>query len=196
MDWTTSPSGGVERKRVYLSGEAESGQVSSLVRYLPGATFQQHEHPKGEEIFVLEGTFSDHTVDCQAPGYLLNPEGFKHAPWSTNGCLIFVRLQQYRGTRRVVLNSNEIDSTDGVTVLHEEGRRRTLLATFVEGRKMRQVYPGGVEGFVLKGQLRAESFQLKALDWFRFPPGASVTFDSGGCQVYLQENVVEQLWMS
>ncbi len=37
MEYTPSPSGLVERKRFFLGGEAESGQVTSIVRYLPGA---------------------------------------------------------------------------------------------------------------------------------------------------------------
>ena len=64
MDWTPSPAGNVLRKRLHLVGEVESGQVTSIVRYLPGSSFPEHGHPEGEEIFVLEGTFSDHVGDA------------------------------------------------------------------------------------------------------------------------------------
>lgn len=192
-NWTLSPSGGVERKRFYRDGGAESGQVSSLVRYLPGARFPQHEHPSGEEIFVLEGTFSDHTVDCRAPGYLLNPEGFTHAPWSENGCLIFVRLQQYTGSSHVVVTANDIHEDAERTVLHEEGNRLTSLVSLGEGQFLQGSYPGGLEGVVIDGQLRVNSHHLKSLDWFRFPPGARVNIASLGCRIYLQENAVKVL---
>ena len=33
------------RKRVHLVGAAEAGQVTSIVRYEPGATFPPHDHP-------------------------------------------------------------------------------------------------------------------------------------------------------
>ncbi len=62
MGWLSSPSVGVERKP--LAGEnKESGHVTSVVRYKPGASFKRHEHPLGEEIVVLEGSFSDETGD-------------------------------------------------------------------------------------------------------------------------------------
>ena len=96
MDWTPSPSGTVWRKRVHLVGPPESGQVTSVVRYLPDSSFPTHDHPEGEEIFVLKGVFSDEHGDWPAGTYLLNPEGFRHAPYSEEGCLLFVR-RLYRG---------------------------------------------------------------------------------------------------
>jgi hypothetical protein len=64
MAWTPSPAGHVLRKRVHLVGGSESGQVTSVVQYLPGAKFPEHPHPEGEEIFVLSGTFSDQSGDA------------------------------------------------------------------------------------------------------------------------------------
>jgi len=37
----------------------ETGITTSVVRYEAGATFSEHIHPRGEEIFVLEGEFAD-----------------------------------------------------------------------------------------------------------------------------------------
>ena len=80
MEWVSSPSGSVWRKRVHLVGPPESGQVTSVVRYEPTSRFPAHDHPEGEEILVLDGVFSDEHGDW--PGtYLLNPEGFRHAPF-------------------------------------------------------------------------------------------------------------------
>ena len=100
QDWTASPSGTVFRKRVHRVGPEEAGQVTSIVRYAPGAQFPAHDHPDGEEILVLEGTFSDEHGDWPAGTYLLNPEGFRHAPFSKEGCLLFVKLRQFGGTTR------------------------------------------------------------------------------------------------
>lgn len=77
MKWQTSPSGTVWRKRLHLVGSAEAGQVTSMVRYEPNSTFPAHDRPEGEEILVLEGTFSDEHGDWHAGTYLLNPEGFR-----------------------------------------------------------------------------------------------------------------------
>ena len=100
MEWSASPSGTVWRRRVHRVGPAESGQVTSVVRYEPGASFPSHDHPDGEEILVLDGVFSDEHGNWPRGTYLLNPEGFRHAPFSGEGCLIFVKLRQYPGTDR------------------------------------------------------------------------------------------------
>ncbi|MBW2396116.1 MAG: cupin domain-containing protein [Deltaproteobacteria bacterium] len=85
MEWQASPSGTVWRKRLHRVGGAETGQVTSVVRYEAGASFPEHDHPDGEEIFVLEGIFSDEHGDWPAGTHLLNPEGFHHAPFSRDG---------------------------------------------------------------------------------------------------------------
>ena len=75
MEWRSSPARGVWRKRLELVGEAEAGRVTSVVRFDPGARFPDHDHPGGEEMFVLDGVFSDETGNYPAGSYLLNPEG-------------------------------------------------------------------------------------------------------------------------
>jgi len=60
--WVTSPADGVSR--MPLEREAlESGHTTSLVIFDPVDSFPPHEHPMGEEIFVLEGVFSDENGD-------------------------------------------------------------------------------------------------------------------------------------
>src|SRR5690348_18389476 len=78
MAWNASPSSTVWRKRLHLVGPAESGQVTSVVRYQERSQFPPHPHPDGEEILVLAGVFSDEHGDWPAGSYLLNPEGFRH----------------------------------------------------------------------------------------------------------------------
>src|SRR5213079_1830571 len=110
MEWAPSPSGSVWRKRVHLVGPAESGQVTSVVRYEPHSMFPAHDHPDGEEILVLEGVFSDEHGDWPAGTYLLNPEGFRHTPFSEPGCILFVKLRQFAGRQRhhVIVDTNNL----------------------------------------------------------------------------------------
>ena len=100
LAWTKSPSGTVWRKRVHLVGPPEAGQVTSVVRYDADSRFASHAHADGEEILVLSGVFSDEHGDYPAGSYLLNPEGFQHAPHSKEGCELFVKLRQYPGRKR------------------------------------------------------------------------------------------------
>lgn len=58
MPWVASPAKGVWRKPLERE-DVESGHTTSVVRYDAGSHFSTHPHPMGEEIFVLEGVFSD-----------------------------------------------------------------------------------------------------------------------------------------
>jgi len=58
QEWVPSPMAGVWRKPLARE-DVESGHATSIVRYDPGSQFRAHDHPKGEEILVLEGVFSD-----------------------------------------------------------------------------------------------------------------------------------------
>jgi anti-sigma factor ChrR (cupin superfamily) len=77
MEWQTSASGTVWRKRLPGVGSAAAGQGTSMVRSEPNSPFPAHDRPEGEEILVLAGTFSDEPGDWHAGTYWLNPEGFR-----------------------------------------------------------------------------------------------------------------------
>lgn len=92
LPWISSPEAGVARRMLDRLG-GEVAKATSIVRYQPGSRFQAHTHEFGEEIFVLEGTFSDETVDYPAGTYLMSPPGSSHAPFSESGCTLFVKLR-------------------------------------------------------------------------------------------------------
>jgi len=89
----SSPAGGVNRILLEREG-APSGRTTSIVEYTAGAAFQSHSHPLGEEIFVLEGVFSDENGDYPAGTYIRIPPGKSHTPFCKKGCKIFVKLNQ------------------------------------------------------------------------------------------------------
>ena len=68
-----------------------SNENVALVRWAPGTKFTPHQHWGGEEIFVLEGTFQDEHGDYPAGSWLRSPHLSTHAPWSDEGCLIYVK---------------------------------------------------------------------------------------------------------
>jgi len=101
-DWVPSPMTGVHRYLLDRVG-GEIARATSLVRYAAGSRFSRHEHGGGEEILVLEGVFSDERGDHPAGTYLRNPPGSGHAPFSLEGCTLFVKLWQFaRGDLRTV----------------------------------------------------------------------------------------------
>ncbi len=198
MAWTASPSGTVWRKRLHLYGPAESGQVTSVVRYQPDSRFPEHGHPEGEEILVLDGVFSDQAGDWPAGSYLLNPESFRHAPFSREGCVLFVKLRQYPGAERrhVARDAREMGweqtATPGVrikTLYAEDGYPETVRIVALDpgAEAPRQTYPGGAELFTLEGELTDESGRYAAGWWLRLPPGSAHRPASGpGCRYYLK----------
>lgn len=64
----------------------------ALVRWAPGTKFQPHTHWGGEEIFVLEGVFSDEHGDYPAGTWIRSPHMSVHNPYSDPGCLIYVKV--------------------------------------------------------------------------------------------------------
>jgi len=198
MQWTPSPSAGVWRKRVHRVGPAESGQVTSVVRYDANSSFPVHEHPEGEEILVLEGVFTDERGDWPVGSFLLNPEGFRHAPSSRDGCVIFVKLRQYpgRNRRQVAIDSTALDwnlgESAGIEVkplYSQSGFDDVMqLERWTAGfGPVRREYPGGVELFVLAGEISDEAGRYSAGDWLRLPAGGSHRLQSTqGCTVYVK----------
>ena len=198
MAWAPSPSGTVWRKRVHLVGPAESGQVTSVVRYEPRSRFPAHDHPDGEEILVLEGVFSDEQGHWPAGTYLLNPEGFRHAPFSDPGCVLFVKLRQFPGRERrhVVLDTAELSweasSTPGVSLkkLYEQSGFSdvTRLERWDPGSDLGVVsYEQGAELFVLDGDFADEAGEYSQGWWLRLPAGARHRpRTERGCTVYIK----------
>ncbi|MBT8040406.1 MAG: cupin [Xanthomonadales bacterium] len=64
---------------------------NALVRWAPGTEFKTHTHPGGEEIFVLKGTFEDEEGRYPEGTWLRNPAWSRHAPFSREGCTIYVK---------------------------------------------------------------------------------------------------------
>jgi anti-sigma factor ChrR (cupin superfamily) len=199
MEWSPSPSGTVWRKRVHLVGPVESGQVTSVVRYGPRSTFHEHAHPDGEEILVLDGVFSDEHGDWPAGTYLLNPEGFRHSPFSREGCVLFVKLRQFPGRARahVVLRTADAawqpTQRAGVAtqpLYSQPGFADSMrLERWAPGAQIGRVeYADGAELFVLEGSFADEGGTFAQGAWLRLPRGAVHSPSTAeACTVYIKE---------
>lgn len=87
--WTAARIPGISVK---VLRRDENGRSSSLVRFDPGARFPAHDHPAGEEVFVLEGEVQIGRHHLKAGDYLYAPPGVKHAASSAGGCVFLVSL--------------------------------------------------------------------------------------------------------
>lgn len=197
LPWAPSPEPGVWRRMLERAG-AESGRATSIVRYEPGARFHFHQHPLGEEFFVLEGTFSDEHGEYPAGTYVLNPPGSGHAPWTRGGCVLFVKLCQYAGSgreRRVVDTSRmewQPGSAPGIRMKElysdaRHGERAALLRWDKGARARRHEHPGGEEILVLGSVLADEAGRYPRGTWIRNPPGsAHEPYSPEGCVILVK----------
>jgi len=95
MDWIDSPMAGVSRRPLDRVG-GEVARATSIVRYAPNGKFSPHVHTGGEEFVVLEGVFQDEHGDYPKDSYIRNPPQSSHTPGSKDGCVIFVKLWQFK----------------------------------------------------------------------------------------------------
>lgn len=196
MEWQPSPAAGIWRKRLYHDGPAESGRVTSLVRFDPGAAFPLHDHPEGEEILVLSGTFSDDTGDWGAGAYLLSPDGSAHAPHSAEGCELFVHLRQYRGIARLRIDTRgeawrpgRVDGVEQIVLYDDpDGAETVRLVRLAAGTAVPEhSHPHGEEALLLEGDLADELGRYGPGCWVRNPPGSRHSARSaGGALLYVR----------
>lgn len=174
--WVASPHGGVWRKPLAREN-AERGHATSLVKFDAGASFSEHDHPLGEEILVLSGTFSDQSGDYKAGSYFRNPEGFIHAPFSKEGCVLLVKLHQFTDgdNEHVVIDTQKAEWTPGigglsVMPLHSYKGESTALVKWPKGERFQlHRHFGGEEVFVIKGEFIDEYGRYPQGTWIRSP---------------------------
>ncbi len=195
LPWVDAPVAGVQRKLLERQGE-EVARATSIVRYAPGSQFPRHTHGLGEEIFVLDGVFSDETGDYGPGTYLKNPPDSAHAPSSAPGCTLFVKLryQHPRDQARVVVDSTRAawypGLVPGLTVLplHEFGTTHTALVRWAPGTLFNaHRHYGGEEIFVVDGVFEDEHGRYPAGSWLRSPHlSAHRPYSVEGCTILVK----------
>ncbi len=195
LPWSPSPLPGVERRLLDRSG-GEVARATSIVRYAPGSSFAAHSHAGGEEILVLEGTFSDETGDHPAGTYLRNPPGSSHAPFSAEGCTILVKLRQMHQADQACVRIQTRQSAwlpglvPGLAVmpLHQFGSEQVALVRWAPGTVFQpHRHLGGEEILVLEGVFQDEAGTYPAGSWLRNPPGSVHSpWSDQGCTIWVK----------
>lgn len=194
QQWIASPQAGVERVMLDRVGD-ERARATSIVRYAAGARFPHHQHPGGEEILVLSGTFSDEDGHYPAGWYLRNPPGSGHRPFSDQGAVIFVKLWQMPPdeTRCVRIDTNDRTSwrrAGGreVCPLFSAEEEQVCLLRLAGGQTVFPDPIGSAELLVLAGELRAGEQSYDRGSWVRLPAGEYPEFvaATGGVTLYLK----------
>jgi anti-sigma factor ChrR (cupin superfamily) len=192
--WVESPQGGVSRVMLDRVG-AEQARATSIVRYAPNSHFPRHEHPGGEEILVLSGTFSDASGDYPAGWYLRNPPGSSHQPSSVEGALIFVKLRQMPPAENRHLRIDTRDASRWQRLggrrlcpLFEDGREQVNLQALAPGEPLFAGPVDGAELLVVEGSLVGAGRRYERGSWMRLPRGdyGGIAAGRDGATLYLK----------
>jgi len=71
--------------------EQKVRSTTILLRFEPGASYPYHNHPGGEEIFMLSGEAQLEDIILNAGDYLYTPVNFKHSVKTATGCtMLFI----------------------------------------------------------------------------------------------------------
>ena len=206
LDWVESPTPGVARRMLFRIGD-EKARATSIVRYAPKSRFPRHGHLGGEEILVLDGVFQDESGDYPAGSYIRNPPGTGHAPGSQTGCVIFVKLWQFRkddleSVMQKPDGGGPLAAWPGVAgsrKLFDNGHEEVRIENWQPDARIEIANPRGLELLVLKGGFFDGAETFTRLSWLRLPPGAHLVAQTGGegAQIWskagalLQDNICE-----
>lgn len=87
-NWQTSGTAGFLIKPLYE--DDASGQRTWLMKFEPGAYAPAHTHEMQEQVFILEGSFSDGENTYQAGDFLVRAAGVSHIAHSNEGALVLL----------------------------------------------------------------------------------------------------------
>jgi len=79
-----------------------------LLKFDPGARYPVHDHPDGEEIYVLEGDIRLGNDHLHAGDYLYTAPGNIHAVRTDGGCVVLLRAPE----EVVIIQKREASSGD------------------------------------------------------------------------------------
>lgn len=65
-----------------------------MLKFESGATYPLHDHPGGEEIFVLEGDVKLGKDELRAGDYLYTAVHNKHRVSTKNGCVLLLKVPE------------------------------------------------------------------------------------------------------
>ncbi|MEO6132187.1 MAG: dimethylsulfonioproprionate lyase family protein [Saprospiraceae bacterium] len=97
-EWIPLNEEGVDTKGVFVKvlryDELTKRAPTILLKFDPGASYPYHNHPGGEEVFVLEGSAIFEGETMSVGDYLYTPPGFKHSVRTESGCVLLFMVPE------------------------------------------------------------------------------------------------------
>ena len=86
LPWKPSGYPGIDMK--VLLEDKDSGLLTALFRWQPGAVLPLHEHVEIEQTYVLEGSIVDEDGEASKGEFVWRPKGHRHVARSPHGALL------------------------------------------------------------------------------------------------------------
>lgn len=92
IDWKPLVEDNVDTRGIFYKvlhyNEKQQRPSSFILKFEKGASYPLHNHPGGEEAFILEGEVYFNELKLVKGDYLFTPKNFKHSVKSETGCQI------------------------------------------------------------------------------------------------------------
>ena len=76
--------------RIALRDDAPTGAQTLLFKFEPRASYPEHDHPTGEDIYVIEGDMQIGDFSLTKGDYFRTPPGGRNSNRSEHGCVVLV----------------------------------------------------------------------------------------------------------
>lgn len=97
-EWKPLVEKGVKTDDIYIKilrfDEATQRPPTFLLKFEAGASYPNHNHPAGEEVFVLEGEIRFGPDHLTAGDYLYTAPGATHSAFSKTGCVLLFMVPE------------------------------------------------------------------------------------------------------
>jgi quercetin dioxygenase-like cupin family protein len=91
-EWKLLTEEGVNTQGIYFKmlryDDEQKRPPSFILKFDAGASYPYHNHPAGEEAFILEGEVYFNDIKLAKGDFLYTPPGFKHEVKTDTGCVI------------------------------------------------------------------------------------------------------------
>lgn len=91
LDWLSEGHAGRAVKKLNTGPGYPEIENIRFTRLDKGIRIPLHGHPGGNEMFVLEGSIEDEYGRFDVGDWIRQPAASRHAPWTDDGCVLFVR---------------------------------------------------------------------------------------------------------
>ena len=98
MNWNALKEEGIDTAGIFVKilrfDEKQQRPPTIILKFEAGAKYPYHNHPGGEEIFIIDGSCIIGDTTLKKGDYLYTPPDFKHAVKTDTGCTLLLVIPE------------------------------------------------------------------------------------------------------